>query len=270
MELKHLDSKVYQQVRFLLFISFGIISFFQLIFQPLKIPDDALKLQSNFKLILMGASGQGKTEWILSLLQHRSKAIIDDFKEVIYCIPNNCGHLPSVKRTIEKIKETCDNITVTIYEGLLTNLEGVYRPNDETDHCLIVYDDMFTDIINSRAFSHFATFGSRHHNTSLIVTSQNIYETGRYALTVRRQFSYYCIFYPAAEKSILITLGKNLFPTNPSCLINCFNKLIPHTSNPYEQYILVDVDSKSKLPYGMRLRSNFFSSTPYFFITDEK
>ena len=193
--------------------------------------------------------------------------MVDTFKEIIYCIPNNCGHLPSVKQTIDKVKEICENLTV--YEGLLVNIESVYRPFRETEHLLIIYDDMYTDIINSRSFCHFATFGSRHHNTSLIITTQNIFETSTYAKTIRRQFQYYTIFYPASDRQMLLTLGRNLFPLNSSCLLNCFRKLIPHTSNAFEQYILIDVDPKSKLPYGMRLRSNVFSQHPYFFITDE-
>ena len=128
---------------------------------------------------------------------------------------------------------------------------------------------MYSDLINSKAFCHLATFGSRHHNCSLIVTSQNLFEAGRYALSVRRQFQYYVLFYPYSEKQMLLNLGRNLFPSNSYCLMNCFKKLFPHTSSSFEQYLFIDVNPNSPLPRGMRLRSNFFTKEPYFFIVED-
>ena len=231
--------------------------------QEIRIPEDALKIQSNFKLLLIGASGQGKTQWIVSLLEAKKNLMVDEYEEVIYCIPKCCGHLTSVKSTIEKLKSILNN--VTIYEGLLLDIEAIFKPQTEDSHCLIIYDDMYTDIINSKQFCHLATFGSRHHNCSIIVTSQNLFESGRFALSVRRQFQYYVLFFPTSEKQILITLGRNLFPGNSYCLYNCFKKLIPHTSKSFEQYLFIDVNHRSPLPFGMRIRSNVFSEEPYFF-----
>ena len=193
--------------------------------------------------------------------------MVDDFEEVVYCIPKGCGHLTSVKNTIEKMKSVLDNLIV--YEGLLTDVGSVFKPSSETSHALIIFDDQYTDIINSRAFCHFATFGSRHHNCSVIVSSQNLYETGRFALSIRRQFSYYCIFFPTSEKQMLVTLGRNLFPGNGFCLLNCFKKLLPYTTHSYENYLFIDVNPRSPLVNGMRIRSNFFSNEPYFFIIDD-
>ena len=245
--MREVDSKLYQQ--------------------EIKISPDALKLQSNFKLLICGSSGQGKTEWIVSLISSRKAHMVDDFEEVIYCIPPHCSHLKSVTSTIEKMKEAVNSLVV--FEGILVDIDSIFKPTKENSHCLIIYDDMYSDLINSRAFCHLATFGSRHHNCSLIITSQNLYETGRFALTLRRQMSYFLIFFPSSEKQQLITLGRNLFPTNSYCIYRSFKKLIPHTTNPYQQNILVDVNPRSPLPHGMRLRSNFFSEEPYFFIVED-
>ena len=149
--------------------------------------------------------------------------ILDDLKEIVYVIPNHCGHLPFVKNNIERIKKLCDNLTV--FEGLLTDIDSILKHTRENEHSLLIYDDMFTDIINSRAFNHLATFGARHHNCCLIVTSQNLFEVGRYSVSIRRQFSYYTIYYPNSERNMIVTLGRNLFPTNPMVLLNCFRNL---------------------------------------------
>ena len=266
MALKEVDSKIYQQVRKFL-NAFMHLDLGKCYLQVLNIPNDDLKLQTNFKLMLCGFSGQGKTEWIISLLKNASKMMVDSFQEVIYCIPINCGHLPSVKHTIDKMKEIHENLTV--YEGLLIEVESIFKPNKDSDHCLIIYDDLYTEIINSRPFSHFVIHGSRHHNTSLIVTTQNYFESSKYALTVRRQFTYLALFFPPADRQMLLTLGRILFPGNSNCLMNCFKKLLPHTTTPFDHYILIDINPKSPLPYGMRLRANVFSQTPYFFITED-
>ena len=218
-------------------------------------------------MLICGSSGQGKTQWIISLITAKNDLMVDKFEEVIYCIPKDCGHLTSVKNTIEKLKDILDNLTV--FEGMLIDIESIFKPRSSGAHCLIIYDDMYSDLINSKAFCHLATFGSRHHNCSLIVTSQNLFETGRFALSVRRQFQYYVLFYPYSEKQMLLNLGRNLFPSNPYCLMNCFKKLFPHTSNSFEQYLFVDVNPRSPLPNGMRLRSNFFAKEPYFFIVED-
>ena len=247
MAIREVDSKLYQQ--------------------EIKISENALKLQSNFKLLLVGASGQGKTEWIISLVKSKTKHMVDEFEEIIYCIPHNSGHLTSVKNAIEKMKAAYPNIVV--YEGLLLDISSVFNPTNDSAHCLIIYDDQYTDIINSRLFCHLATFGSRHHNCSIIVSSQNVFESSKYALSIRRQFNYYLLFNPPSEKQMLVSLGKNLFPTNPHCLINCFKKLAHYTSSPFEQYLLIDVNPRSPLPSSMKLRSAFFSDEPYFFLTED-
>ena len=245
MSLKDIDTKIHEQI--------------------LNIPDSALKLQSTFKMLIQGQSGLGKTEFILKLLA--SNKMVDEYHLVVYCIPSNTGHLPSVKNVIERLKNICKNIV--IHEGMLLDIESVFSPvNDEK--ALLLYDDLYSELINSRVFSHLATFGSRHANCSLIITSQNIFESSKYSLTIRRQMQYYVIFYPVNEKSTLITLGRSLFPENPFCLLNCFKKLIPNTKSPHEQYLLIDMNPKSVLPYNLRLRSNFFSDEePYFFLVDD-
>ena len=97
MALREVDSKIYQQ--------------------EIKLSENDLKLQSNFKLLICGSSGQGKTQFIVSLISARNDLMVDKFEEVIYCIPKACGHLTSVKETIEKLKSILDN--VVIYESML-------------------------------------------------------------------------------------------------------------------------------------------------------
>ena len=192
--------------------------------------------------------------------------MVDKFKTIIYSIPSNVGHLGTVKSAIEKIKETHND--VIIHEGILIHIESLFSPVNAEDKCLLIYDDMYGELINNRAFSHLCTFGSRHHNCSMIVTSQNIFESARYALTVRRQFQYYCVYFPSSERQMLMTLGRTLYPSNPSIFMNCFRQLFHYIKNPHDQYLLIDVNAKSKLPLSLRIRTNFFSEEPYFFITE--
>ena len=213
-----------------------------------------------------GPSGAGKSEFILSML--KSDFFVDNFSLVVYCIPHNTAHLPNVKRMIDRLREICKS--VVIFEGILSDTESVFHPISEKDACLVIVDDLWPELIESRAFTHFVTFGSRHTNCSLVVTSQNMFQAGKYAVSIRRQFQYLTIFMPTAEKQILVNIGRNLFPSNPMCLINCFKKLIPYTKTPYEQYIFIDTHPLSPLGHNMRLRSNVFDKDePYFFIVED-
>ena len=93
------------------------------------------------------------------------------------------------------------------------------------------------------------------------------------------------VFYPLSDKQILLTISRSIFPTNPSCLLHCFERLMDYIEEPYENYLMIgnliqidiisycfnshslDVNTNSPLPLGMRIRSNIFSTEPYFFIT---
>ena len=154
--------------------------------------------------------------------------------------------------------------------GMLVDIGSVFHPISEEETALIVMDDLWSELINSRAFSNLVTFGSRHNNCTLLCTTQNMFESAKYSVTIRRNFQILVVFYPAAERQMLVTIGKNLFPSNPLCLINCFKKLIPYTKSPYEQYILIDTHPNSPLGHDMRLRSNIFDQEePYFFIVSD-
>ena len=151
------------------------------------------------------------------------------------------------------------------------DIESVFHPSNDEQTALILMDDLWSELINSRAFSHLVTFGSRHTNCSLLCTTQNMFESSKYSVTIRRQFQYVIVMYPNAERQMLITIGKNLFPSNPLCLINCFKKLIPYTEHHYQQYIFIDTHPNSPLGHNMRLRSNIFDpEEPYFFIISDE
>ena len=98
--------------------------------------------------------------------------MVDTFKTIIYNIPSHCAHLGTVKSTIERLKSLHPDVVV--FEGILINIESVFTPINQEDSCLLIYDDQYGELINNRAFSHLCTFGSRHHNCSLIVTTQNM------------------------------------------------------------------------------------------------
>ena len=240
MTLKQVDSSVFQK--------------------ELPISENDLKLQTNYKLLIVGASGAGKTQFICELIKERKKFMVDQFDCIIYNIPKNVSHLHSVETTIDKLYQIYPDLCVI--EGLLTDLENICASN----HILLIFDDLFDQIVNSKNFSTLCTFGSRHNNASMIITSQNYYESGTYSLTIKRQMNYILLHYPHQDKQILNTIGRSFFSNNTKILIHCFKKLMKQTTNPYQLYLFIDLYPSSPLPNSLRIRSNFFSDEPWFFV----
>ena len=136
-----------------------------------------------------------------------------------------------------------------------------------------MFDDLIDQALDSHEMNHFMVFQSRRKNISVVFVTQNLYQQGRFSVTQRRQYNYYCVFYQfGADVTLISNLNRSLFlgRKQKSFIQNCFKQISKFETSEYEKYLLIDCNQKSKMPLGLRIRSNIFAEDPIFFMLEEE
>ena len=123
-------------------------------------------------------------------------------------------------------------------------------------------DDLWSEAISNKEFSLLCTFGSRKSHCSMIMTTQNIYDSnGSFGTTIKRQFNYFCLFWSYGDKTYLHTFSRQIFPSHPLKLIQCFELLMQDMEHEkhWQNYLLVDANPASPMASNLRIRTNVFS-----------
>nr|CAD2200637.1 unnamed protein product [Meloidogyne enterolobii] len=176
--------------------------------------------QSPFTMIISGATGSGKTQWLLKFLKNCQVLVDPPPKQILYCFGE-------INETIFKLKQ----MGITTYNG-------VPDPELIKKHQLLVLDDLMLNIGNDFLDLLF-TKGSHNWNVSIIFVTQSLY--GRNIKTARanahyilltknpqgllqayrdatsERFSYLLInMHPNAEEHL--RLSTNIFPGEKQCI----------------------------------------------------
>jgi hypothetical protein len=96
-----------------------------------------------------------------------------------------------------------------------------------------------------------------HYNISVIFTLHNFFATSRYGKTIARNVQYKIFFYNRVDKVELKHFSSQIFPNNPSFLLNCFKFIEKKYLEKYKHYLLIDGHSKSKISQ-FYVRTNIF------------
>ncbi len=113
---------------------------------------------------------------------------------------------------------------------------------------VIILDDMASETSKDKRVTDLFTEGSHHRNLSVISLNQNLYISKD--PTQRRNCQYLVLFNNPIDKQPIMTLARQMYPTNPHELTRHFEDAV---SKPYG-YLLVDL--KSETPEHLRMRAN--------------
>ncbi len=92
------------------------------------------------------------------------------------------------------------------------------------------------------------TEGSHHRNMSVISLNQNMFYSKN--PTIRRNCQYLVLFKTPVDKQPVMTLARQMYPTNPQVLLRQFDEAV---NKPYG-YLVVDL--KARTPEHLRMRTN--------------
>lgn len=193
-----------------------------------------LLFKHPFNMIVGGASGSGKTEWVCKFIDFYTQLIKPEIEHVLYCygVYNN-----NVLTMETKGVET--------HFGLPT--ETVIRQRKKP--LLLILDDLMMEA-NSSFMDLLFTRGSHHWGVSIIFITQNMFEK---SLKTARNNAHYIVLLrnPSGQLQIR-NLGVQLFPRNLSYFMEAYKDA---TSRNFG-YLLIDMHPSSQ--DLVRLRSNIF------------
>lgn len=170
-----------------------------------------------FTLILSGATGSGKTQWLLKLLKHYRELINPVPAKILYCY-----------------SEMNQSVVDLIKQGIETH-NGVPDQNlilSQPKPLLLILDDLMLNV-NNDFLDMLFTRGSHNWNVSVIFVTQSLY--GRNIRTARANSHYLVLTRNPAGQLQVRTVGSQLFPKRLNFFMEAYNDA---TSKPFSYLVI--------------------------------
>ena len=192
-----------------------------------------------FTMGISGPTGCGKSEWVKQLLL--SNTIQPAPERIIFLYKRWQPLYDTLHKTvqpkIEFMPEIPDNIDSDDF--ICPKVRNV-----------LILDDLMTTATKDQRITNLFCEGSHHRNLSVIALNQNLY-FGKDP-TQRRNTQYLVLFKNAIDQMPVLTLARQMYPTNPNLLIKQFQEA---TEQPYGHLV---VNLKPHTQDHLRLKANIF------------
>jgi hypothetical protein len=204
-----------------------------------------IAFKTPFTINIIGPSKCGKTSLVSDLLENQDTIMSPSPQKIIYCYS-------LYQPLFDYLKTKITNIS--FIKGL---------PNlDEISNCLLVLDDLGQDCIDNKDIVQLFTVGSHHRYISVILLTHNIFENGKYMLTISLNCSYLIIFNNLRDKKQIKFLGTQLFPGESKF----FEEILTDIFNNQERGYLI-IDLLPETIKELRLRTiDFKNNTIYVYV----
>lgn len=178
-------------------------------------------------------SNSGKTTYIKKLLEQAPKVFTEAPSRVIYYYNVFQPKFIEMENSIENI---------SFFQGLpqRSDIEEYARKHQ---HLLLVFDDLYQDVISSRDISDLTIMLCHHLNISCIFTSHNIFTYGKFSKTIATNLHYILLF-TLRNRLQLATLATQLFcyAKKSKTFVKVYDDLL--RENPYSP-LLIDLSPKT-------------------------
>lgn len=156
-------------------------------------------LESPFTALISGATGTGKSQWIMKMIRYANQMINNPPAHIMYCYSE-------INPDILRLK----NKGVEIYQGVPSKEEILERPKN----LLLILDDLASEI-DPKFLEALYTKGSHHWNVSVITVVQNLYSPSHIKIA-RVNCHYICLMKNPQGLLQIRTLASQLFPGGKS------------------------------------------------------
>ena len=195
-------------------------------------------------MCIAGATSSGKTYWMLKFLRN-----LKDMYEttppvsVLYCYTSDQTLYQEMEQELQsKIK---------FHKGIPSE-EEIDDFSPDTQHRLIVLDDLMREAVNSQTVDELFRVKGHHRAISVIWLTQNLLSKGKYARDLGLNSHYYVIMKNMRNRSQIAYLGRQIFPQNPKMVSESFEDCMKEDYG----YLVIDLFPQSNELY--RLRSHIF------------
>jgi len=191
-------------------------------------------LEAPFTMILVGATGSGKTKWLLRFLKNYDKMIKPIPQHILYCYSE-------LNESIIELKK----MGIETYNGLPDF--DLIKTKDKP--LLLILDDLMLNVKNDFLDLLF-TRGSHNWDVSVIFVTQSLF--GRDVKTARANSHYLVLMRKPSAQLQIRTIGQQLFPRRLNYFMDAYNDA---TKEPFS-YLVINMHPNA--PNELRLTSKIF------------
>lgn len=203
--------------------------------------DRVPKFEHPATCLVAGVSGSGKTHFVQKCLKHLSHV----FRPVPERIVVFYG---AWQPAYDAINSQNPGRHVEFYEGIRTDVNF----DDPNVKSLLIIDDLQLEARGSEIAKYFTKY-SHHKNVSVFYLVQNLFHKSPEHRAVSLNSKYMCLFSNPRDRSQIMHLAKQVYPSCPRALRQAFEDAT--TSIPHGYLIL---DLKAETPDKLRMRTNIF------------
>ena len=147
-----------------------------------------------------GMSNSGKTTYIKTLLEQADKAFTEKPSRIIYFYNVYQSKFSEMETSIPNI---------TFHQGVPQRCD-IEKYAATEKHLLLVFDDLYYEVISSKDLSDLVIMLSHHMNISSIFSSHNLFTRGKFSKTIATNL-HYILLCTLRNRLQLLTLATQLF-----------------------------------------------------------
>jgi hypothetical protein len=190
--------------------------------------------QSPFTSIISGATGTGKSQWIIKLIKNANEMTDPPPQHILYCYSEINSDIINLKKE-----------GVEVFNGVPTKEQIMSKPKN----LLLILDDLANEI-SSEFLNTLYTKGSHHWNVSVITVCQNLFDKN---VKIARINSHVIILMKSPQSLLQIrTLGGQLFPGRVPYFLEAYNDAIQR------EFGYIAINMGPNVSNELRLSTNIF------------
>jgi len=198
----------------------------------INLPECEPNITLPCRLGVFGPSQCGKSSFIKQLIKHRNVCFSAPFDKIYYCMPESGSRNKS--EYLESLRSVCPDIMT--FHGIPSFKSEMM--GDGSENKLVILDDLSSGLLNEKANVEMMTHDSHHSRISIIYSSQNYYESSKFAKSFQRQLTHKVIFDPATELTVLKNISLQIFGS-PTYLPQCMARVVNAYASDRLHYLLI-------------------------------
>ena len=168
--------------------------------RPWYATESLIKFVTPCSMSLIGMSGCGKTWYIKSLLEKTDGVFTEPPSRIVYCYNIYQQLFSEMSRTVKNI---------SFYQGV-PDRETIENWASSERHLMLVFDDLYSEIVQSKDICDLTIMLSHHLRISCLFTAHNIFMNSRYSKTIATNL-HYILLLVLRNRTQLAVLGSQLF-----------------------------------------------------------